>query len=219
MSLGGGCRTPSLRRLGGYGGSRPRPTRLAQAHRCRTNIRQSPRGRTQARGMLRRMPRPSRVDEAKEKLRAYYAAHGGMPSVQAFADLMGYASASSAHDVTNALVQQGFLAKAERGGRLLPGPMFASRRPRAPAIPAELLQALPSGVELAVLRVPKGSSLAVDGVLQGDHLVLAPADRTDLSSILLLSRGRQRVLSAGTVSGWKIAAVVVAQFRSYRAKD
>jgi SOS-response transcriptional repressor LexA len=163
------------------------------------------------------MPRPSRLDEAKEKLRAHYAAHGGMPSIQAFAELMGYASPSSAHDVTNALVKQGFLAKDERGGRLLPGPLFGPKRSRAPSIPAELLEALPKGVELEVLRVPKGSSLAADGVMAGDYLVLAPADRTDLSGTLLLARGRQRVLADKPSDGWKVAAVVVAQFRSYRS--
>jgi hypothetical protein len=162
------------------------------------------------------MPRPSRIEEAKDKLRAHYAAHGGMPSIQAFAELMGYASPSSAHDVTNALVDQDFLAKDERGGRLLPGPKFGPRRSRAPSIPAELLEALPKGVELEVMRVPKGSSLATDGVLVGDFLVLAPASRRDLSSILLLARGRQRVFAAATTEGWKVAAVVVAQFRAYR---
>jgi hypothetical protein len=162
------------------------------------------------------MPRPSRLDEAKDKLRAHYAAHGGMPSIQAFAELMGYASPSSAHDVTNALVKHGFLAKDERGGRLLPGPLFGPKRSRAPSIPVELLEALPKGVELTVLRVPKGSSLVGDGVLAGDYLVLAPADRTDLSGTLLLASGRKRALAAQAREGWAVTAVVVAQFRAYR---
>lgn len=166
--------------------------------------------------MLVRMPRPSRLEEAKDKLRAYYGAHGGMPSIQAFAELMGYASPSSAHDVTNSLVKQGFLAKDGRGGRLLPGSLFGPKRSRAPALPVELLEALPKGVDLTVVRVPKGSSLVGDGVLAGDCLVLAPAERTELSGTLLLARGRQRALSAGPVEGWKAAAVVVAQFRTYR---
>jgi hypothetical protein len=162
------------------------------------------------------MPRPSRIDEAKEKLREHYAAHGGMPSIQAFADLMGYASPSSAHDVTNALVRQGYLAKDERAGRLLPGPLFDGSRKRIASIPAELLDALPKGVELNVLQVPRGSSLVTDGVLSGDYLVLAPTDRTDLSGTLLLTQGRKRVLGTKPAEGWKVAAVVVAQFRSYR---
>ena len=167
--------------------------------------------------MLRGMPRPSRVDEAKEKLRTYYATHGGMPSIQAFAELMGYASPSSAHDVTNALVDQGFLAKDERGGRLLPGALFRQRRQRSPSIPPELLSTLPKGVELEVLRVPAGSLLATDGVLAGDYLVLAPADRTDLAGTLLLVQGRRRILGSEPKAGWKVAATVVAQFRSYRS--
>jgi hypothetical protein len=68
------------------------------------------------------MPRPSRLDEAKEQLRAYYAERGAMPSIQAFAELMGYGSPSSAYDVTKALVLAGFLARDGRVGRLLPGP-------------------------------------------------------------------------------------------------
>lgn len=162
------------------------------------------------------MPRPSRIEEAREKLRAYYAAHGGMPTIQAFAELMGYASASSAHDVTNALVAQGFLTKDGRGGRLLPGPKFGAKRGRALNVPEELLEALPKGVALEVLRVPKRSSLAAGGVLAGDCLVLAPADRTDLSGTLLLARRRQRVLAEAPSKGWGVAAVVVAQFRTYK---
>lgn len=163
------------------------------------------------------MPRPSRIGEAKDKLREHYAAHGGMPSIQAFAELMGYASASSAHDVANALVEQGFLAKAGKGGRLLPGPTFGQRRATAPSIPAEVLEALPKESELEVLRVPKGSTLATDGVLPGDYLVLAPADRTDLSATLLLQQGRRRLLGTVPPEGWTVVAVVVAQFRSYRS--
>ena len=161
------------------------------------------------------MPRPSRLDEAKDTLRTYYVAHGGMPSIQAFAELMGYASPSSAHDVTNALVEQGFLSKDARARRLLPGPKFDWKKLALPSIPAELLEALPTGVELKVLRVPKASSLVVDGVVAGDFLVLAPPDRADLSSTLLLTRGRKRVLASEPTAGWKVAAVVVAQFRSY----
>jgi SOS-response transcriptional repressor LexA len=68
--------------------------------------------------MLLSMPRPSRLDEAVEQLQAYYAERGAMPSIQAFAELMGYRSPSSAHDVTKALVLAGFLARDERAGRV-----------------------------------------------------------------------------------------------------
>jgi hypothetical protein len=130
---------------------------------------------------------------------------------------MGYASPSSAHDVTNALVEQGFLVKDERAKRLLPGPKFGRKGPSAPSIPRELLDTLPKGVKLDVLRVPKGSPLVTDGVLAGDYLVLAPADRTDLAATLMMVRGRTRVLGAQAKEGWKVAGVVLAQFRSYRS--
>lgn len=167
--------------------------------------------------MLRGMPRPSRVEEAKDKLREHYAAYGGMPSIQVFAELMGYASPSSAHDVTNALVEQGFLAKDERARRLLPGPKFSRKRHQPQPIPPELLATMPKDVELEVLRVPKGSPLVGDGVLPGDYLVLAPAERRDLAAELLLTQGRRRVLGTTVADGWRVAAVVVAQFRSYRS--
>jgi hypothetical protein len=161
------------------------------------------------------MSRPSRADEAKEKLRAYYAEHGGMPSIKEFAKLMEYASTSSALDVTNALVEAGYLVKEQRGGRLLPGPRFGKRVRKTHDIPVELLEALPKDVKLVVLRVPKASLLVTQSVLAGDCLVLAPPDRADLSATLLLARGRQRRLASELEVGWKVAGVVVAQFRRY----
>jgi hypothetical protein len=145
--------------------------------------------------MLVGMPRPSRLDEAVEQLQAYYAERGAMPSIQAFAELMGYRSPSSAHDVTKALVLAGFLARDERAGRLMPGPAF----PREPAglndrLPAELQQLLPSDVPLQV-AVVSGKAFEGEGLLKGDNLVLAPPDRLDLSSTLLLAKGRQRALA------------------------
>lgn len=163
------------------------------------------------------MPRPSRVDEAKTKLQAHYAEHGGMPSIQAFAELMGYASPSSAHDVTNALVEQGFLAKDARGGRLLPGAKFGHKRRRTPSIPVELLDALPVGFEWHVLKVSEGSGLVGDGVLAGDYLIWAASDLAELAGSLLLGQGRRYAIAAEPVPGWKVRGVVVAQFRSYRA--
>ena len=85
--------------------------------------------------------------------------------------------------MTNALVEQEFLTKDVRGGRLLPGPKFGPKRLRAPSIPAELLEALSKAVELKVSRVPMGSALVPEGVVSDDCLVLAPADRTDLFAL------------------------------------
>jgi hypothetical protein len=167
--------------------------------------------------MLLSMPRPSRLDEAKEQLQAYYAERGAMPSIGAFAELMGYRSPSSAHDVTKALVLAGFLARDERGGRLLPGPAFP-RQSATPSdqLPAELRQLLPTDVPLQVVVV-NGKTFEGEGLLKGDNLILAPPDRLDLSSTFLLAKGRQRALSTMARDGWTVVGVVVAQFRSYRS--
>jgi hypothetical protein len=117
--------------------------------------------------MLAGMPRPSRVDEAKEQLQAYYDERGAMPSIQAFAELMGYRSPSSAHDVTKALVLAGFLARDERGGRLMPGPGF----PRGAAasndqLPNELRELLTTDAPLLV-TVVSGKAFEGEGLLKG----------------------------------------------------
>jgi hypothetical protein len=163
--------------------------------------------------------RPSRIDEAKEQLQAYYAERGAMPSIKAFAELMGYRSPSSAHDVTKALVVAGFLAREERAGRLLPGPAFprdATAGANHP-LPAELRQLLPPNVHVQVtVVVVSGKTFEGDGLLEGDHLVVAPPERLDLSSTLLLAKGRQRALATAHRDGWTVVGVVLAQFRRYR---
>jgi SOS-response transcriptional repressor LexA len=164
------------------------------------------------------MPRPSREDHAKKALARYYSQHGVMPTVTDFADAMGYASTSSAHHVLSKLVAQGYLSREERGGRLLPGPSF--KRAAHPSlvdsgIPQGLIEALPKGVRLSVLQVD--DHFAADDVIwPGDLLVLAPADRTDLSDVMVLRRGRAFNVRNESERGWTVHAVVVAQFRSFR---
>jgi SOS-response transcriptional repressor LexA len=160
------------------------------------------------------MPRPSRIVEAKEKLRAHHAEHGLMPSLTALAELMGLRGASSVQELAAELVQNGFLAREGRAGRLIPGPAFVVTAQRAHRLPPELAAALPPGVELKVVRVAV-DSMAPDGVMRGDFLMLAPAERADLSKTLLLAQGRARALAESPPTGWKVLGVVVAQFRSY----
>jgi hypothetical protein len=97
--------------------------------------------------------------------------------------------------VTKALVLAGFLARDERAGRLLPGPAFP-RETAAPndQLPAELRQLLPPDVPLHG-AVVSGKAFEGEGLLKGDNLILAPPDRVDLSSTLLLAKGRQRALA------------------------
>jgi hypothetical protein len=161
------------------------------------------------------MPRPSRIVEAKEMLRAHYTERGLMPSLTAFAELMGLRGASSVQELASELVENGFLAREGRSGRLLPGPGFARTASRVHSLPKELAAALPKGVELEVVLVAVDSMVG-DGVLRGDFLVVAPAERTDLSKTLLLARGRGRALAETPTPGWRVLGVVVAQFRAYQ---
>jgi hypothetical protein len=165
------------------------------------------------------MPRPSRIAEAKVEIDRFYAEHGVMPTIEAFARAMGYHSTSSAHNAVMGLVKSGYLTQEERGGRLLPGPLFV--RPNAKSgpsasqgIPEEIVNSLPAGVNLAVLEVPN-ESLAEHAIRIGDMLVLANPDRTDLSDLMLQSRGAALAISGQRKSGWRVLGVLVAQFRRY----
>lgn len=178
-------------------------------------------GQQSGSGYASSVPRPSRQEEAKTAIDAYYAEHGVMPTIKMLAQVMGYRSTASAHATVMALVKTGYLGQEDRGGRLLPGAGF-TRTTRAatastpePGIPAEILKCLPADVELMVFTVPV-RSLVDRAILEGDHLVLAPQERTDLSSHLLLSRGAVLSIGSRPKLGWKTLGVLMAQFRSYR---
>lgn len=165
------------------------------------------------------MPRPSRIDEAKVEIDRFYAEHGVMPTIEGFARAMGYRSTSSAHNTVMGLVKSDYLTREERGGRLLPGPLFVrpnaqSAPPARQGIPEEVVNSLPAGVNLAVLEVPN-ESLAEHAIRIGDMLVLANTDRTDLSDLMLQSRGTALAISGQRKSGWRVLGVLVAQFRRY----
>jgi hypothetical protein len=149
---------------------------------------------------------------AKEALAGYYREHGIMPSVQTFAQLLGFASTSSAHYVVQKLREEGFLAANEHG-KLTPGPQFF-KAPGRPAIPAALISALPAGHELRVMRVDENWK-GDDSVWAGDLLVLAPVDQVELSNLLVLRRGSTFLLANEPRPGWRVEGVVVGQYRSY----
>lgn len=67
------------------------------------------------------------------------------------------------------------------------------------------------------MTVVSGKSFEGAGLLKRDRLVLAPADRLDLPSTLLLAKGRQRALADSAREGWTVVGVEVAQLRSYRS--
>lgn len=152
---------------------------------------------------------PARLEHARKLLQKTYARTGGMPSVKAFAKAMGYSSTGSAFEVTEALVKEGFLAK-NASGRLLPGKTF--QLPTV-LVPPEMLAMLPPGTAFKVLRMPD-ASLVDAGVLEGDCLVVAPV-LTAESGHLVLSRGRELIVSAEPRDGWNVEGYLVAQFRSY----
>ena len=159
------------------------------------------------------MERPrSPPPNAKEALAGYYREHGIMPSVQTFAQLLGFASTSSAHYVVQKLREEGFLAANEHG-KLTPGPQFF-KAPGRPAIPAALVAALPAGHELRVMRVDENWK-GDDSVWAGDLLVLAPPERLELSDLLVLQRGGTRMLANEARPGWRVQGVVVGQYRPH----
>jgi len=155
---------------------------------------------------------PARLQQAKQALLKAYAKAGGMPSVRTFAETMGYSSTASAFEVTEALVEEGFLRKSA-SGRLLPGPTFEFSAD-GPDLPAELAALLPPGKVVRLLAVRDGS-LQGDGILKGDFLVVV-GDGTPGYELLVLSKGRKLRLATALDEGWTSEGRLVAQFRSYR---
>lgn len=154
----------------------------------------------------------SPLPHAREVLAAYYREHGIMPSVQRLAELLGVASTSSAHYVVQKLRDEGYLAANEHG-KLTPGPLF-DKAPGRHDIPVELLQVLPAGEELRVVRVDDDWKTD-DSIWTGDLLVLAPADQVQLSHLLVLRRGSTSLLANEPRSGWRVEGVVVGQYRPH----
>lgn len=156
----------------------------------------------------------SRAVEAKEVLAGYYREHGAMPSVQEFANRMGYSSTSSAHFVLEQLFAEGFLAKTETG-RLRPGELFFKAADK-PGVPLELLRVLPAGEGLTVMEV--GNHWVTDSTVRpGDLLVLAPPDGEEASQYVL-SRGDAYAVAPLPRSGWKTLGVVLGLYRSHEKK-
>jgi hypothetical protein len=164
------------------------------------------------------MSRSNRAEEAKAIIDEYYSLNGVMPTVQDFATAMGYSSTSSAHHVLSQLFEEGYLEREAAGGRMLPGPGLTRRAkgaaPDGTGVPRELLDTLPLGVQLRVLKVGEGFRCD-DAIWPGDLLLLAPADRSDLSDLFVLQRGTVLVTSNELKTGWAVQGVVVGQFRSY----
>jgi DNA-binding transcriptional MocR family regulator len=159
------------------------------------------------------MERPrSPLPYAKDALAGYYRENGILPSVQTLAQLLGVSSTSSAHYVVQKLREEGYLAANEHG-KLTPGPQFF-KAPAHPSIPAALLQVLPAGAELRVVRVDDNWKVD-DSVWAGDLLVLAPADQVELSHLLVLRRGSTFMLANEPRSGWRAQGVVVGQYRPH----
>lgn len=88
--------------------------------------------------------------------------------------------------------------------------------PGRPSIPVELLQVLPAGEELRVVRVDENWKVD-ESVWPGDLLVLAPADQVELSHLLVLRRGSTFALANEPRSGWRAQGVVVGQYRPHGA--
>lgn len=156
----------------------------------------------------------SPLPHAKELLAGYYREHGIMPSVQKLADLLGVSSTSSAHYIVQRLRDEGYLA-ANEFGKLTPGPLFGKALER-PDIPAELLNELPAGAGLQVMRVEHEWGLQEDDFCAGDLLVVAPNERADEGDLLLLRRGGSRIVCSSPRSGWRTEGVLVGMYRAFK---
>lgn len=167
--------------------------------------------------MLRRMSE-ERTSTAKQVLTGYYIEHGVLPTVQVFAERMGYASTSSAHYTLGKLESQGFLVKEASGGRLMPGPTFVRTKPseveELALLPEAVLSVLPRGVKLSTMEVASGFKVD-EAIWPGDLLILAPSERLDLSELLVLRRGPKFMTANEPRSGWTVHGVVVGQFRAH----
>lgn len=147
-----------------------------------------------------------------------------MPTFEAFAQAMGYKSTSSAHHTVMALVKEGYLTQEKRGGRLLPGTLFDRVGELQPVngshqvLPPEIVATLPLGVQLNVLEVPD-DSLKEHAICAGDMLVVVDLDRTDLSELILHSRGIALALSTNRKAGWRALGLLVAQYRRYGSRN
>ena len=139
-----------------------------------------------------------------------------MPSVQEFADRMQYSSTSSAHFVLEQLFEQGHIAKTETG-RLRPGELFLRASDRT-AVPAELLDALPTEKGMRAMRV-EAYWLTDESMQPGDILVLAPPERDELSDSFVLSRGDTYAVTPRMRPGWKTHGVVLGLYRSHVKTD
>lgn len=156
------------------------------------------------------------VARAKEALSAYYREHGVMPTVKALAELLGYSSTSSAHFILEKLQLEGFLAKTDAGGKLMPGPHFIKAPGGPPTIPAALLEVLPAGADLKVLRVD-GDWRVDASIRAGDLLVVAPAGQAQAGDTVVLRRGQTFVVAQELRSGWRPLGVVVGQYRAFNS--
>lgn len=167
------------------------------------------------------MPRPSRTNEARQRLTDFYVEHGVLPTVAGVAALMGYRSTASAHHTLRRLVTEGFLAQEERGGRLLPGPAFDRRRgPAASGLPEPLAQALreliSTGRSITTVTVASESLLDA-GILPGDVLLVSPDALDDRSGPVVWARGARLALGAvdARPSGWRRLGHLLLQYRVY----
>lgn len=139
-----------------------------------------------------------------------------MPSVQEFANRMGYSSTSSAHCVLQQLLDEGYVAKTETG-RLQPGEQFFKAGDR-PLVPAELLRVLPVGEGLRVMQV--GPDWVTDDSIQpGDYLVLGPAEAGEEGDRFVLSRGAKYAVPPRLTPGWKNHGTVLGIYRSHVKTD
>lgn len=136
------------------------------------------------------------ADRRKRKLLRYFKNHHRMPSMRELADLLGLRSVSSAHDLTQTWIRDGFVNKDDTG-RLVPGelqwllPFLGSVE--AGTMPDDayfgksaVLDDWLLGEERPtyMIRV-NGNSMKEAAIVEGDHVVVERTDQCNPGDIVI----------------------------------
>jgi hypothetical protein len=154
--------------------------------------------------------------KARGVIAAYYREHGVVPTLVEFTRLMEYNSEASGHAVVSQLVADGFLAQEQFGRRrYISGPLFVTS-PGKTGVPAELMDALPSGDNLHALRVDEHWRPCTEvGLKQGDLVVVAVGGQATPDSLNVFRRGKTYEIRHDFRRGWTSEGVFLGMYRTH----
>jgi hypothetical protein len=157
--------------------------------------------------------------KAKAAIGKHFNATGVLPTMAEFRDLMGYRSEGSAHYQFQLLVQERFLAKAEDKARTyVPGPLFVST-PGKTGLPPLLLEALPSGDNIAALVVDKNWRYDGEMRLKPGDIAVVRVGVPLPGSLAVFRRGRAYIVRHEKRRGWQSEGMLLTLLRRYRRQE